>query len=197
MEGRRPLKKMEMAKDVIRTLFSVRRWRTVARLALAFLLCFFTLAWGKSNGHPRRTVKLQRGVYGQEIISLGVRPFETEYKKRIVIARRQGRGRSSRNGDLTERGWRGDKGLSPEEKAGMDRKFREWRSLPPEKQELLRRRMKRWNELPPEDRSLYKQRFQQWQRLSPEEQERIRERLKKWKALPQEEKEEIRRRFRR
>ncbi len=186
-----------MAKGMIRTLFSMRRWRTVATLALAFLLCFFTLAWGKSNGHPGRAAKLERGAYGKKNIFLGVRPFETGYKKRIVIARKQGRGRSSQNEDLTERGWRDDESLSPEEKARMDRKFREWKSLPPEKQDLLRRRMKRWNELAPEDRSLYKERFKQWQRLSPEEQERIRERLQKWNGLPQEEKEKIRRRFRR
>jgi hypothetical protein len=188
---------MDMARGMIRTLFSMRRWRTVATLALAFLLCFFTLAWGKSNGHARRAAKLEREAYGKKIIFLGVRPFETGYEKRIVIARRQGRGHSSQNEDLTERGWRDDESLSPEDKSRMDRKFREWKSLPPEKQDLLRRRMKRWNELPPEDRSLYKQRFQQWQRLSPEEQERIRERLKKWNGLPQEEKEKIRRRFRR
>jgi hypothetical protein len=169
----------------------------MATLALAFLLCFFTLAWGRSNGHHGRAVKLEREAYGKKIISPGVKAFETRYKKRIVITRKQGRGRSSQNDELTERKWRDDQRLSPEEKARMDRKYREWKSLPPEKQDLLRRRMKRWNELPPEDRSLYKQRFQQWQRLSPEEQERIRERLKKWNGLPQEEKEKIRRRFRR
>jgi hypothetical protein len=186
-----------MAKDMIRTLLSMRRWRTVGTLVLAFWLCFFTLAWGKSNGHDRRAAKLEREAYSRKIISPGVRPLEKRYKKRIVITRKQGRGRSSENDELTERKWGDDQRLSPEEKERMDRKFREWKSLPPEKQDLLRRRMKRWNELPPEDRSLYKQRFQQWQRLSPEERERIRERLEKWNGLPQEEKEKIRRRFRR
>lgn len=186
-----------MARSMIRTLSSMRRWRTVATLALAFLLCFFTLAWGKSNGHPRRAAKLEREAYGKKIISLSVTPFETGYSKSIIVARKKGRGRSSQKDDFRKRGWRDDKSLTPEEKARMDRKFREWQSLPPEKQDLLRRRMKRWNELSPEERSLYKQRFQQWQRLSPQERERIRERLDKWNGLPQEEKEKIRRRFRR
>ena len=186
-----------MAKGMFRSLFSVRRWKTVATLALAFLLCYFTITWGKSNRHHKRGLLLERESYGERVLSPRVKAFETGYKKRIVITRKRGKRSSSQNREHTERKWRDYQRLTPEEKARTNRKFREWKSLPREKQELLRRRMERWKELPPEDRSIYKQRFHQWQRLSPEERERIRERLKKWNGLPHEEKEKIRRRFRR
>jgi hypothetical protein len=185
-----------MAKGIFKSLFSVRRWRIVAMLALAFLLCYCTIAWGKSNKHQKRGMKLERESYGERVLSPSVKAFEKGYKKRIVIARKRGKRRSSQNKELKEGKWRDYERLTPEEKARTKRKFREWKSLPPGKQELLRRRMERWKELPPEDRSLYKRRFHQWQRLSPEERERIRERLKKWNGLPHEEKEKIRRRFR-
>ena len=184
-----------MAKGLFRSLHSVPQWRTVAPLALALLLFCFTLAWANPNGHFGRGVTPEES-YGEKFRSPGGKTFEKRYKKRVLITKRRGKGRSSENNELSERRGREYDRLSPEEKARMNRRFREWKSLPPEKQELLRRRMKRWKELPPEDRSLYERRFEQWQRLSPEERERIRERLKKWNGLPQEEKEEIRRRFR-
>ena len=184
-----------MAKSMFRPSFSVRRWRTAATLALAFLLFSFTLAWAKPNGHPRRAAKLEES-YGEKFRSLGGETYERRYEKRVFITKKRGKGRSSQNKEHSERKGREYDRLSPEEKKRMNRKFREWKSLPPEKQELLRHRMKRWKELPPKDRSLYERRFQQWQRLSPEERERIRERLKKWNGLPHEEKEKIRRRFR-
>jgi hypothetical protein len=196
MERTRPKRKVNMAIGICRTLNHVCRWSALAALALAFSLCIFSLVWGKSSGHHRRAVKLEREAYGEKILSPGAKALERRYKKRIVIARKRGRGRSSQNKEFTERKWRDYERLSPEEKARTNRKFREWKSLPPEKQDLMRRRMERWKGLPPEDRSLYKQRFKQWQRLSPEEQERIRERLEKWNGLPHEEKEELRRRFR-
>jgi hypothetical protein len=195
MEGTGPQRKTVMAKSMFRSLSSVRRWGTVATLALAFLIFFSTLAWAKPNGHPRRAVKPGE-AYGEKVRFPGGKTFERRYKKRVLIAKKRGKGRSSQDKELSERKGREYDRLSPEEKARMNRKFREWKSLPPEKQELLRHRMKRWKELPPEDRSLYERRFQQWQRLSPEERERIRERLKKWNGLPHEEKEKIRRRFR-
>jgi hypothetical protein len=196
MEGRRLLRKINMVKAMFISFLSLRRWKTVAMLALVVLLCFFTIAWGKSSKHHRRGVKLERDAYGERVLSPRAKAFETRYKKRIGIARKRGKGRSSQNKEPTERKWRDYERLTPEEKARTNRKFREWKSLPPEKQELLRRRMERWKKLPPEDRSRYKQRFHQWQRLSPEERERIRERLEKWNGLPREEKEKIRRRFR-
>ena len=184
-----------MGKGLFRSLYIVRRWRTAAALALALLLIWFTSAWAKPNGHPRRAAKLEES-YGQKFRSLGGETYERRYKKRVFITKKRGKGRSSQNKEHSERKGREYDRLSPEEKKRMNRKFREWKSLPPEKQELLRHRMKRWKELPPKDRSLYERRFQQWQRLSPEERERIRERLKKWNGLPHEEKEKIRRRFR-
>jgi hypothetical protein len=191
----RPQRNTVMAKGMFRTLFSMHQWRTVATLALAFLLFFFTLAWGEPKGHPRRELKLEE-AYGQKFRFPGGKTFERGYKRRVLMAKKRGKGRSSQNNELSERKSREYDTLSPEEKARMKRRFREWKSLPPEKQELLRRRMKRWKQLPPEDRSLYERRFEQWQRLSPEERKRIRERLKKWNGLPREEKEKIRRRFR-
>jgi hypothetical protein len=187
---------MDMAKGMFRSLYFVRRWRIVATLALALLLFCSTLAWAKPNGHPGRAASLEES-YDKKFRSPGGKTFERRYKKRVLITKKRGKGRSFQNKELSERKGREYDRLSPEEKARMNRRFREWKSLPPEKQELLRRRMKRWKELPPEDRSLYERRFEQWQRLSPEERERIRERLKMWNGLPQEEKEKIRRRFRR
>jgi hypothetical protein len=195
MKGTGPQRKMDMANVIFRSLSSVRRWRTAATLTLAFLLFSFTLAWGKSNGHPRRAVKLEE-AYVEKFRSPGVKTFERGDKKRVLIAKKRGKGRSSQNKELSERKGREYDRLSPEEKTRMNRKFRDWKSLPPEKQDLLRRRMERWKKLPPKDRSLYERRFQQWQRLSPEERERIRDRLEKWNGLPHEEKEKIRRRFR-
>ena len=185
-----------MTKGMFRSLFSVRRWWTVAMLALAFSLFCFTLAWGKPNRHPRRAVK-QEEAYSEKFRFPDRKIFERRYKKRILMVKKRGKGRSPQKKEFSERNRREYDRLSPEEKARMNRKFREWKSLPPEKRDLMRRRMKRWKALPPEDRSLYKERFQQWQSLSPEERERIRERLKKWNGLPQEEREKIRRRFRR
>lgn len=196
MEGTQPKRKMDMAKGMFMTLNYVCRWSTLATLALAFLLCFSTIAWGKSKGYHRRAVKHESKGYSEEMLSLRMKGVEGRYKKKIVIARKRSKGRSSQNKEPMGGKWRDYESLSPEEKARMKRKFREWKTLPPEKQDLLRHRMKRWKELPPEERSRYKQRFRQWQSLSPEEQERIRQRLKKWNGLPQEEKEKIRRRFR-
>jgi hypothetical protein len=184
---------MDMARGMFGSLYSVRRWRTVAPLALALLLFCFTAAWAKSNGYAGRAATLEES-FGEKFRSPGWKTFERRYKKRVLITKRRSKGRSSQNNELWKRKGGEYDTLSPEEKARMDRRFREWKSLPPEKQELLRRRMRRWKELPPEDRSLYERRFDQWQRLSPEERERIREELKKWNGLPQEEKEKIRRR---
>ena len=172
-----------MTKGMFRSLFSVGRWWTVAMLALAFSLFCFTLAWGKPNRHPRRTVK-QEEAYSEKFRFPDRKSVERRYKKRVLIVKKRGKGRSPQEKELSEGNGREYERLSPEEKARMNRKFREWKSLPPEKQDLLRRRMKRWKALPPEDRSLYKERFQQWQSPSPEERERIRERLKNGTACP-------------
>lgn len=185
-----------MAKDMFKALNGMRRWSTVATLALAFLLCFSHIAWGKSKGHHGRGVKPQPKGYNEEMLSIRMKDFRGGHKKSIAIARKRSKGRAPQKKGPMETRWKNYESLSPEEKARMKRKFRDWKSLPPERQELLRHRMKRWKELPPEERSRYKQRFQQWKSLSPEEQERIRQRLKKWNGLPHEEKEKIRRRFR-
>lgn len=187
---------MDMVKGLFRSLYFVRPWRRAAALALVLLLFCFTSAWAKPNGHPRRAARLEES-YGEKFRFQGRKNYERRYKKRVLMTKKRGKGRSSESKEHSERNRRKFDRLSPEEKKEMNRKFREWKSLPPEKQELLRRRMKRWKELPPEDRSRYKQRFEQWQRLTPQERERIRERLKKWNGLPHEEKEKIRRRFRR
>jgi hypothetical protein len=187
---------MDMVKGLFKSLHFVRPWRRAAALALALLFFCITSAWAKPNGHPRRAAKPEAS-YGEKFPFPGRKNYERAYKKRVLITKRRGKGRSSESKEHSERWGKEYDRLSPEDKKEMNRKFREWKSLPPEKQELLRRRMKRWKKLPPEDRSRYKQRFQQWQRLTPEERERIRERLQKWNGLPQEEKEKIRRRFRR
>ena len=184
-----------MARGMFRSLYSVGRWKAVATLALALLLFCFTAAWARPNRHPGRAAKVERS-YGEKFRSPGGKTFERRYKRRILITKRRGKGRSSQNNELWGRKGGEYDTLSPEEKARMDRRFREWESLPPEKRELLRRRMKRWKELSPDDRSLYERRFEQWQKLSPKEREQIRQRLEKWNGLPQEEKEKIRRRFR-
>src|SRR5512136_659113 len=59
--------------------------------------------------------------------------------------------------------------MPPEERARMQRQYREWQSLPPDQRDTMRRRMDEWNRMPPQDRNRYQQRYQQWQQLSPEE----------------------------
>jgi hypothetical protein len=85
--------------------------------------------------------------------------------------------------------------LSPEERARIQRQYREWQSLPPEQKDSMRRRMDEWNRMPPQEQERYQQRYQQWQRLSPDERRQLDNNLKRWDSLSPQEQESIRRRF--
>lgn len=86
--------------------------------------------------------------------------------------------------------------LPPEEKARIQRRYREWQSLPPDQKDTMRRRMDEWNRMPPRERNLYQQRHQQWQQLSPDERRQLDNNLRRWDNLSPQERDSIRRRFR-
>jgi Protein of unknown function (DUF3106) len=85
--------------------------------------------------------------------------------------------------------------LPPEEKARIQRRYREWQSLPPDQKDTMRRRMDEWNRMPPRERDLYQQRHQQWQQLSPDERRQLDNNLRRWDNLSPQERDSIRRRF--
>jgi hypothetical protein len=85
--------------------------------------------------------------------------------------------------------------LSPEERARMQRRYREWEALPPEQRDTMRRRMEEWNRMPPQDRNRYQQRYQQWEQMSPQERRTLEENLQRWDSLSPQERDSIRRRF--
>ena len=86
-------------------------------------------------------------------------------------------------------------GLTPEEKAKLDKKYQKWEKLSPDEKKELRNKMKKLQTLPPDDRRLYEDRFEQWKRLPPEERRAIKEKLEKGNGLSPREKEEIRKKF--
>ncbi|AQU99517.2 hypothetical protein B2D07_01120 [Desulfococcus multivorans] len=110
-------------------------------------------------------------------------PTEVSLHESTLLAKRGGKSR-----ERYER-------LSPEEKAGLQKKLRQWRSLSPEEQQKMRRKMDRLNRMPPESQRLYQKRFKQWRELSPQERQRIKRQLKDWESLSGEEKRSIRGRF--
>jgi hypothetical protein len=85
--------------------------------------------------------------------------------------------------------------LSPEERARIQRQYREWQTLPPEQRDTMRRRMEDWNRMQPQDRNRYQQRYQQWQQLSPEERRKLENKLQRWDNLSPQERDSIRQRF--
>jgi hypothetical protein len=85
--------------------------------------------------------------------------------------------------------------MPPEERARIQRQYREWQSLPPDQRDTMRRRMDEWNRMPPQDRDRYQQRYQQWQQLSPEDRRGLENNLRRWDNLSPQERDSIRRRF--
>lgn len=85
--------------------------------------------------------------------------------------------------------------LPPDERARMQRQYREWQSLPPDQRDAMRRRMEDWNRMPPQDRNRYQQRYQQWQQMSPEERRKLQNNLQRWDNLSPQERDSIRQRF--
>jgi len=85
--------------------------------------------------------------------------------------------------------------LSPDERARMQRQYREWQTLPPEQRDTMRRRMDEWNRMPPQDRNRYQQRYQQWQQLSPDDRRKLENNLQRWDRLSPQERDSIRQRF--
>ena len=85
--------------------------------------------------------------------------------------------------------------LTPEDRARMQRQYREWQSLPPNQKDTMRRRMDELNRMPPQERNLYQQRYQQWQQLSPDERQQLENNLRRWDSLSPQERDSIRRRF--
>ena len=88
--------------------------------------------------------------------------------------------------------WRG---MTPEEKAQVERNYQRWQKLPPSEQQRLRREWEYWQNLPPDRRQQLRQRFQQFRELPPNEADQWRE---KWRerGLSPEEKRTLRDRLR-
>jgi hypothetical protein len=97
-----------------------------------------------------------------------------------------------------DQGWgaQGPDGLSPEEKARIQRQYKEWKTMPPEQKENLRRRQEEWNRMPSEDRQRYQERYRQWKQVPPEERRKLERNLRQWEELSPQERDSIRQRFR-
>ena len=85
--------------------------------------------------------------------------------------------------------------LSPEEKARLQRQYKEWKSMPPDQKENLRRRMDEWNRMPSGDRQRYQERYQKWKQVPPEERRKLEKNLQQWENLSPQERDTIRQRF--
>jgi len=85
--------------------------------------------------------------------------------------------------------------LPPDERARMQRQYREWQSLPPDQRDAMRRRMEDWNRMPPQQQDRYQQRYQQWRQMSPEERRKLENNLQRWDNLSPQERDSIRQRF--
>ena len=85
--------------------------------------------------------------------------------------------------------------MPPDERARMQRQYREWQSLPPDQREAMRRRMENWNRMPPQQQDRYQQRYQQWRQMSPDERRRLENNLQRWDNLSPQERDSIRQRF--
>jgi hypothetical protein len=86
--------------------------------------------------------------------------------------------------------------LPPDERARMQRQYREWQSLPPDQRDAMRQRMQDWNRMPPQQQERYQQRYQQWQQMSPEDRRKLENNLQRWDKLSPQERDSIRQRFR-
>jgi len=85
--------------------------------------------------------------------------------------------------------------LSPEEKAGLRKRYKEWRSLPQKDKEMLRRRKNMWDSMSPQDRHYYIRRHKQWKKMTPEERRHLRYKLEHFGNLTPKEQYQIRKRF--
>ncbi len=85
--------------------------------------------------------------------------------------------------------------LSPEEKARLQRQYKEWKSMPPDQKENMRRRMEEWNRMPSGDRQRYQERYQKWKQVPPEERRKLEKNLQQWENLSPQERDTIRQRF--
>jgi hypothetical protein len=92
--------------------------------------------------------------------------------------------------------WPGMNNLSPEEKARLQRQYKEWQSMPPAQKEEMRRRLEDYKRKPPPQQDLYKHRYDQWKQMSPQDRRQLEDTLQHWDRLSPQEQENIRRRFR-
>jgi hypothetical protein len=187
--------KINRAKYRQGTLTFMALWKVTAILTVWVVMIFSAPTWAKPKGsYGTRHMAGERELRERPVVkrwdTIGYTYKESSH---IHIARKE-RPSSETAEDLEEK-WENNQGLSPDEKARLERKRMEWEALPPEKQKVLRQRMKQLKGLSPGDRELFRQRFKQWKKLSPEERQGIREDLDRWDRLPPQERERIRRRF--
>lgn len=150
--------------------------RCLKRLALAAM---FAVAIGGTAFGAIRNSGDDLACRATDAIGIGRLPFETP----LYLSQNKGRPNPAFDS------------MPPEERARMQRQYKEWQSLPPDQRDAMRRRMDEWNRMPPQDRDRYQQRYQQWQQLSPEERRGLENNLQRWDNLSPQERDSIRRRF--
>jgi len=187
--------KINMVKHRRGTLTFLAPWEVAAILTVWVVMLFSAPVWAKPKGSYGTTNMAGEQELRERPV---VKRWDTigyTYKESSHIHLAWKKRPSSETAEDLEEKWENNQGLSPDEKARLERKRMKWEALPPEKQKVLRQRMKQLKGLSPGDRELFRQRFNQWKELSPEERQGIRQDLDRWDRLPPQERERIRRRF--